>query len=69
MTKEEKATSPRPLRSLLFTCGTGQSSLLGGRWADGALELRHAAQHVAQFGPHEEAAAVPAGPRALQESL
>lgn len=55
--------------SLLFTCRTGQSSLLGGSRADGGLELCCRTEHIAQFGPHEEATAVSAGPRALEKSL
>lgn len=42
---------------------------LGGRLARGVLELSDAADHVPKFGPHEEAAAVPARPGALQDGL
>lgn len=42
---------------------------LGGRLVHGVLELSDAADHVPKFGPHEEAAAVPARPGALQDGL
>ena len=51
------------------TCG-GDGGVPGGQGPVGELlELGDAPQDVADLGPHEEAAAVPAGPRALQDRL
>lgn len=64
--KTESIIQPRSKEYCIPTCG----GVLTGRGpVQRVLELRHSTKHVTNFGPHKEAAAVPAGPRALQDGL